>query len=140
MLFLSRNSSPSRPPPQQTVDDEDDEEQAVDVWDESWVWDATLAERQKSTLPPGGCLSSIAEEWERQRQLDKTLDNANSLWCCLYCDHCRRSGTMAIRIPNSQYEHKLWFFSDWYGDDFIYGFAALLQHDDHISIPNYKRF
>jgi len=32
------------PPPKQTVDDEDDEEQAVDVWDESWVRDAMLAE------------------------------------------------------------------------------------------------
>jgi len=79
MLFLSHNSSPSRPPPKQTVDDEDDEEQAVDVWDESWVRDAPLAERQKSTLPPGGRLSSIAEEWERQMQLDRTLDNADSL-------------------------------------------------------------
>jgi len=64
------------------------------VWDESWVRDATLAEQQTSTLPPGGRLSSIAEEWERQRQLDRTLDNANSLWCHLYCDHCRRSGKM----------------------------------------------
>ena len=127
------------PTPKQTVDDEDDEEEAVDVWDESWVRDATVAERQKSTLPPGGRLSSIAEEWERQRQLDRTLDNANSLWCRLYCDHCRRGGTSsAIRIPNSQLEHRLRFSSDWYDDGFIYGFAALLQHDAHISIPNYK--
>ncbi len=109
------------------------------MWDESWVRDATVAERQKSTLPPGGRLSSIAEEWERQRQLDRTLDNANSLWCRLYCDDCRRGGTLsAIRIPNSQLEHRLRFSSDWYDSGFIYGFAALLQHDAHISIPNYR--
>ncbi len=93
-------------------------EEAVDVWDESWVRDATVAERQKSTLPPGGRLSSIAEEWERQRQLDRTLDNANSLWCRLYCRHCSRGGTSSaiIRIPNSQLEHWLRFSSDWYED------------------------
>jgi len=35
-------------------------------------------------------------------------------------------------------EHRLRFSSDWYNFDFIAGFAALLQHDAHISIPNYK--
>ncbi len=127
------------PTPKQTLDDEDDEEEAVDVWDESWVRDATVAERQKSTLPPGGRLCSIAEEWERQSQLDRTLDNSNSLWCRLYCDDCRRGGTLsAIRIPNSQLDHRLRFSSDWYDDGFIHGFAAIVQHDAHISIPNYK--
>ncbi len=70
--------------------------------------------------------------------MDTAVDNANSLWCRFYCDLCRRSGTMAIRIPNSLLEHRLWFSSDWYGDNFVAGFAALLQHDAHISIPNYK--
>jgi len=43
---------------------------------------------------------------------------------------------MAIRIPNSLYEHRLRLSSDWYDANFIAGFAA--QHDAHISIPNYK--
>jgi hypothetical protein len=72
------------------------------------------------------------------RQLDTPVDNANSLWCHLCCDLCCRSGTMAIRIPNSLYEHRLRLSSDWYDVNFIAGFAALLQHDAHISIPNYK--
>jgi len=78
------------PPLQETVDDKDNEK-AVDVWDKSWVRDATLDERRKSTIYAGfGLYSSIAEEWERQRQLDRPVDNGNSLWCRLYCDLCSR--------------------------------------------------
>ena len=78
------------PPPQESVDDKDNEK-AVDVWDKPWVRDATLDERQKSTIYAGfGLYSSIAEEWERQRQLDRPVDNGNSLWCRLYCDLCSR--------------------------------------------------
>jgi len=83
------------PPHTKNVDDKDDEK-AVYVWDDSWVRDATLDERQKSTIYPGFGLYSIAEEWERQRQLDTPVDNGNSIWCCLYCDLCSRSGTAAI--------------------------------------------
>jgi len=104
----------------------------------NWIRDATLDDCQKSTLYPGGGIYSIAEEWKRQRQLDTPMDNANSLWCRLYCDLCCRSETTAIRTPNSLFEHRLRYSSDWYDFDFIAGFAALLQHDAHISIPNYK--
>jgi len=84
----------TKPPPHKTnVDDKDDENAFENVWDVSWIRDATLDEGQKSTLYPGGGLYSIAEEWERQRQLDTPVDNANSLWCHLYCDLCSRSGT-----------------------------------------------
>ena len=44
----------------------------------------------------------------------------------------------AIRIGNSQYEHILWYSTDWYTSDFISGFAAMVQHDTHISTPIYK--
>jgi len=45
---------------------------------------------------------------------------------------------MSIKIPNSQYEHRLRYSTDWYRSDFIAGFATLAQHDAHITTPNYK--
>jgi hypothetical protein len=44
----------------------------------------------------------------------------------------------AILIPNSQYEHRLRYSTDWYLSDFIAGFAALVKHAAHITMPNYK--
>jgi len=53
----------TKPPPhKKNVDDKDDEKAFEDVWDENWIRDATLDERQKFTLYPGGGLYSIAEE------------------------------------------------------------------------------
>jgi hypothetical protein len=115
-----------------------DDEEAVDVWDESWVRDFTLNERQNSRTNEWVGLYSIAEEWERQRQLERPVDNENCLCCRLICDLCSRSGITSIKIPNSQYEHRLRYSTDWYRSDFIAGFATLAQHDAHITTPNYK--
>jgi len=46
MLFLLRNSSPCHPPHKKYVDNKDDEKAFEDVWDENWIRDATLDERQ----------------------------------------------------------------------------------------------
>ncbi len=129
--FLTSPSAPEK------VDDVDDEG-PTDVWDESWVRNATLDERQKSCHTARFGLYSIAEEWERLRQLDRQVDNANCLCCRLCCDLCYSTGTMGIIIPNSQYEHRLRCSTDWYSSDFIAGFAALVKHDAHITTPNYK--
>jgi hypothetical protein len=43
-----------------------------------------------------------------------------------------------IQIPNSQYKHWLRYSTDWNHSDFIAGFAAMVQHDAHITTPNYK--
>ena len=43
-----------------------------------------------------------------------------------------------IQSPNSLNEHRLRYSTDWYTSDFIAGFAALVQHDAHITTPNYK--
>jgi hypothetical protein len=115
-----------------------DDEEADDVWDESCIRDFTLDERQKSRVNAWVGLYSIAEEWERQRQLKRPVDNENCLCCCLICDICSRSGITTIKIPNSKYEHRLWYSTDWYHSDFIAGFATLAQHDAHITTPNYK--
>jgi hypothetical protein len=120
------------------VDDVEDD-LPTDVWDASWIRDATLDERQKSRHTARFDLNSIAEEWERLRQLDRQIDNGSCLCCHLCCDHCSSTGTMGINIPNSQYEHRLRYSTDWYSSDFIAGFAALVNHDAHITTPNYKR-
>ena len=125
------------PPAPEKVDDVEDD-LPTDVWDASWVRDATLDERKKSRHTERFDLYSIAEEWERLRQLDRQIDNANCLCCRLCCDHCSSTGTMGIIIPNSQYEHRLRYSTDWYSSDFIAGFAALVSHDAHITTPNYK--
>ena len=93
------------------VDDVDDD-LPTDVWDVSWVRDATLDEWQKSRHTARFDIYSIAEEWERLRQLDRQIDNANCLCCRLCCDHCSSTGTMGIIIPNSQYEHRLRYSTD----------------------------
>ena len=108
------------------------------MWDESCIRDFTLDERQKSRVNAWVGLYSIAEEWERQRQLKRPVDNENCLCCRLICDICSRSGIKSIKIPNGQYEHRLWYSTDWYRYDFIAGFATLTQHDAHITTPNYK--
>ncbi len=41
-------------------------------------------------------------------------------------------------IGNSQYEHSLWNSTDWYSSDFVAGFAAMVQHDAHMTTPNYQ--
>ncbi len=41
-------------------------------------------------------------------------------------------------MGNSLYEHCLRFSQDWYGTEFITGFAVMIQHDAHLSTPNYK--
>ena len=103
------------------VNNNSDDEEAVDVWDESWVRDAMLDEQQKKRVNKWVGLYSIAEEWERQRQLNRPVDNKNCL--------C---------FPSSQYEHRLQSSTDWYRSDFIAGFASLIQYDTHITTPNYK--
>jgi len=128
------------PPPQQTVDDEDDEEQAVDVWDESWVRDCTVDERINKRVSKGFWFYSMAEAWECLRQLNRPLKNDDRLLSRLYCDLCSAcSGMTGIQIPNSGvYEHRLQYSTDWYSSDFIAGFAALVQHDAHITTPKFK--
>jgi hypothetical protein len=97
-----------------------------------------LDERQTTSITAGFGVYSIAEAWEWHSQLNRKGKNDNSLCCRLYCDHCRRCGTMAIIIGNSQYQHSLRYSTDWYSSDFIAGFAAMVQHDAHMTIPNYK--
>jgi len=131
---------PAAPP--EKVDDVDDDgstdDGPTDVWDDSWVRDATLDERQKSRHPARFDLYSIAEEWERQRLLDRPVKNDNCLCCRLCCDLCSSTGINSIAIPNSQYEYRLRHSTDWYRSDFIAGFAALVKHDAHITTPKYK--
>ena len=43
-----------------------------------------------------------------------------------------------ILIPNSRYEHGLQHSTKWYISGFIAGFAAVVQHDDHITTHKYK--
>ncbi len=54
----------------------------------------------------------------------------------LYCDHCRRSGTSsAIRIPNSQLEHRLRFSSDWYDEIYQPYIFRHIRQQFHKSVP-----
>jgi hypothetical protein len=43
-----------------------------------------------------------------------------------------------ILIPNTRYENELRFSMKWYISGFIAGFAAMVQHDTHITTPKYK--
>ncbi len=87
-----------RAPTTAEVNNYSEDEEAVDVWDELWVWDSMMDERQKTSLTAGFGVYSIAEVWEWQRQLNRKVKNDNILCCRLYCDPCRRSGTKAILI------------------------------------------
>ena len=113
-------------------------EKVVDIWDESWVWDSMMDERQTTSLTAGFGVYSIAEAREWQSQLNRKVKYDNSLCCRLYCDRCCRSGRTAILIGNSQYEHSLWNSTDWYSSDFVAGFAAMVQHEAHMTTPNYQ--
>jgi hypothetical protein len=44
----------------------------------------------------------------------------------------------AIFIQNSWYEHELRYSTKWYIFGFVAGFAAMVQHDTHITTPPYK--
>ncbi len=70
--------------------------------------------------------------------MDRQVDNNNCLCCRLCCDLCSSTGITGIIIPNSQYEHRLRYSTDRYLSDFIAGFAALVKHDAHITMPNCK--
>ena len=107
--------------------------------DESWVRYRTVDEQKNERGSAGSAVYSIAEAWEWQRQLKRPFENNDCvIGRRLYCDLCSRSGMTGIRIPNSQYEHRLWYSKDWYHSDFIAGFAAMVQHDAHITTPNFK--
>jgi len=112
--------SPDVIPLTQFLTNEDDEEE-VDVWDESWVRNRTVDEQKNERVSAGSGVYSIAEAWEWQRQLKRPFENDDCVIGRLYCDLCSRSGMTGIRIPNSQYEHRLRYSTDWYHSDFITG-------------------
>ncbi len=43
-----------------------------------------------------------------------------------------------ILIPNTRYENELRFSTKWYISGFIARFAAMVEHDAHITTPKYK--
>ena len=112
------------PPHEKEVNNEDNEE-VYDVWDESWVKDATVDQRNKTrSLTAGFSAYSIAEAWEWQSQFNRKVKNNDCVVGRLYCDLCTRSGMPGILIPNSHYEHELRYSTKWYISSFIAGFAA----------------
>jgi hypothetical protein len=80
----------------------------------------------------------LAEAWEWQSQSNRKVVNDDCVVARLYCDLCTRSGIPGILIPNSRYEHELRYSTKWYISGFIAGFAAVVQHDAHITTPKYK--
>ncbi len=100
--------------------------------------DLTVDERQTINAPSTFGVYSIAEPWEQINNLNKEVKNNNVLSSCLYCDHCRRGGKIIVTVGNSLYEHHLRFSQDWYGTEFITGFAVMIQHYTHLSTPNCK--
>ncbi len=126
-----------KPPSAKSRDDSDDNK-AVNILDSSWVRDLTVDEHQTINVPFTFGVYSIAEAWERINNLNREVKNNNVLSCCLYCDDCCHGGNLIVTVGNSSYEHCLRFFQDWYGTEFITGFAVMIQHDAHLSTPNYK--
>jgi hypothetical protein len=121
-------------PSQKKVDNEaqkkvhnEDNEGVCDVW-----------EFNKTSLTTGFGVYSIAEAWEWQSQLNRKPDNYDCVYSRLYWDLCSSSGMPAIFIPNKRYEHELRYSTKWYIFGFIAGFAAMVQHDAHITTPTYK--
>ena len=108
------------------------------MWDESWVKDRTVDQRNKTSLTTGFSDYSIAEAWEWQSQLNRKVENHDCVVSHLYCDLCNCSGMSGILISNSRYEHGLQHSTKWYISGFIAGFAAVVQHDDHITTHKYK--
>ena len=45
---------------------------------------------------------------------------------------------MFVMVGNSSYVHGLRNTQEWYTDNFIYGFCALVQHDAHMRTAPYK--
>ncbi len=125
-------------PPSAKANDDIDGDKAVNIWDLSWVRDLTVDGRQMINVPSTFGICSISEAWERMNNLKREVKNNNVLSCCLYCDHCRRGGNLIVTVGNSSYEHRLRFSQDWYGTEFITGFTVMIQHDTHLSTPNYK--
>jgi hypothetical protein len=80
----------------------------------------------------------LAEAWEWQSESNRKVVNDNCVVARLYCDLCTRSGIPGILIPNSRYEHELRYSTKWYISGFIAGFAAVVQHNTHITTPKYK--
>jgi hypothetical protein len=109
--------------------DYEDNEGVCDVW-----------KRNKTSLIVEFGVYSIAEVWEWQSQLNRKPDNYNWVYSCLYCDLCSSTGMLAILIPNSRYEHKLQYSTKWYISGIIVGFAAMVQHDAHITNPYLQEF
>jgi hypothetical protein len=102
------------------------------------VRDLTVDERQMINVPSTLGVYSIAEAWEQFNNLNREVKNYDVLTCRLYCDHCCHSKNIIVMVENSLYKHRLRFSQDWYGTEFINGFAVMIQHDAHLSIPNYK--
>jgi hypothetical protein len=126
-------------PPQEKERNDEDDEEVYDVWDKSWVYDAAVDQRtSKTSLTAGFGAYSIAEAWEWQSQFNRKVENDDCVVARLYCDRCTRSGMPGILIPNSRYEHELRYSTKWYISGFIAGFAAVIQHDAHITTPKYK--
>jgi hypothetical protein len=70
--------------------------------------------------------------------LNREVKNNDVLSCHLYCDQRCRGGNLIVTVGNSSYEHDLRFSQDRYGAEFITGFIVMIQHDAHLSTPNYK--
>jgi hypothetical protein len=125
-------------PPSVKANDDSVNDKAVNIWDSSWVRDLTVDECQMINVPSTFGVYSIAEVWERINNLNREVKNINVLSCRLYCDHCRHGGNLIVTVGNSLYEHHLRLSQDWYGTEFITGFTVMIQHDAHLSTPNYK--
>jgi hypothetical protein len=125
-------------PPSAKAGDDSDDNKTVNIWDSSWVQDLTVDERQMINVPSTFGVYSIAEAWERINNLNKEVKNNVVLSCHLYCDNCRHGGNLIVTVGKSLYKHHFRFSQDWYGTEFITGFAVMIQDDAHLSTPNYK--
>jgi hypothetical protein len=126
-------------PPSAKANNGSDDDKAVNIWDSSWIWDLTVDKSLIINVPFTFDVYSIVEAREWINNLNREVKNNNVLSCRLYCDHCCCGGNLIVTVGNSSlYKHRLRFSQDWYGTEFIARFAVMIQHDAHLSTPNYK--
>ena len=95
----------------------------------------------KSSPSPNYGEFTISEAWKQQEKLMLRTGHgkdSNTLKCHLKCDVCCCSGNLLVMVGNSSYVHGLRNTQEWYTDNFIYGFCALVQHDAHMRLAPYK--
>ncbi len=125
-------------PPSAKANDDSDDNNAVNIWDSCWLQDLTVDEHQTINVPSTFGVYSIAEVWEWINNLNREVKNNDVLCCHLYCDNCCCGANLIVTVGNSLYKHCLRISQDWYGTEIITGFAVMIQHDAHLSTPNYK--